>query len=155
MNQQLIVLPLLLQVTLTVAVYLLLGRAKVEAARSGEVDEARRALHDDTWPDSVVKINNNIRNQFEVPVLFYVLCLALLVMGTVTPLAIVIAWLFVSSRVLHAYVHIYPNPCADAPQAVQLRLSHGHRPDGARRDRHGNPGLKRCFRRSPTRQVGK
>jgi hypothetical protein len=56
-----------------------------------------------------VKINNNIRNQFEVPVLFYVTCLALAAAPTVPAAAVVIAWTFVASRVVHAYVHIYPN----------------------------------------------
>jgi hypothetical protein len=104
-----ILLPVLVQVMLTMVVYVLLNVAKARALRRGEVDLGRRGLHDDAWPDSVSKINNNIRNQFEVPVLFYVLSFALLALNAVTTPAIVAAWLFALSRIVHAYVHIGPN----------------------------------------------
>jgi len=99
----------MVQVVLTMAVYVLLNVAKARALRRGEVDLARRGLHDDAWPDSVNKINNNISNQFEVPVLFYVLSFMLLALNAVTWLALVAAWLFALSRIVHAYVHIGPN----------------------------------------------
>ncbi|MFU8820936.1 MAG: MAPEG family protein [Gammaproteobacteria bacterium] len=82
-----IFLPLLLQVRLTVAVYLALSAAKSPAVEQGFVDPARRALHDDAWPESVQKINNNIRNQFEVPVLFYVLVVTLYLLEAAGPVA--------------------------------------------------------------------
>lgn len=109
MKGQLILVPVLVQVALTMAVYILLSAAKAKAARRGEVNPARRGLYDDAWPESVLKINNNIRNQFEVPVLFYVLCLVLLVLNAVNSAAIAVAWLFSLSRIAHAYIHIYPN----------------------------------------------
>jgi hypothetical protein len=104
-----ILLPVMVQVVLTMVVYVLLYIAKARALRRGEVDLARRGLHDDAWPDSVTKINNNIRNQFEMPVLFYVLSFMLLALNAVTWPALVAAWLFASSRIVHAYVHIVPN----------------------------------------------
>jgi hypothetical protein len=104
-----ILLPVMVQVVLTMAVYVLLNVAKARALRRGEVDLVRRGLHDDAWPDSVNKINNNIRNQFEVPVLFYVLSFMLLALNAVTWLALVAAWLFALSRIVHAYAHIGPN----------------------------------------------
>ena len=104
-----IFLPLLLQVLLTVAVYLALSVAKSRAAAQGLVNTERRALHEDAWPESVQKINNNIRNQFEVPVLFYVLVVALYLLDAAGPLAQALAWLFVGSRILHAYIHTGAN----------------------------------------------
>ena len=101
--------PLLLQVVLTIVVYIALGVAKKRAVRRGEVDLERRALHGDAWPESVVKINNNIRNQFEVPVLFYVLVIVLWQLGAAGGLAQAAAWLFVGSRAVHAYVHTGTN----------------------------------------------
>ena len=109
MSSRAMLLPVFAQVLLTLAVYVLLSVAKSRALARGEVDLARRSLHDDAWPESVVKINNNIRNQFEVPVLFYVTSLALAAAPSVPTIAVVLAWGFVASRVVHAYVHIYPN----------------------------------------------
>lgn len=109
MSSRLILYPVLVQVLLTMTVYVALNFAKMRALRRGEVDLARRALHDDAWPDGVVKINNNIRNQFEVPVLFYVLCFAFVAIDAVTPAALALAWLFAASRIAHAYVHVGSN----------------------------------------------
>jgi hypothetical protein len=56
-----------------------------------------------------MKINNNIRNQFELPVLFYVLTIVLWRLGETGTLALMVAWLFVASRIAHAYVHTGAN----------------------------------------------
>lgn len=109
MNQNLIFLPLLLQVTVTFAVYISLGRAKEAAIKNQEVDLERRGTHDDAWPVSVQKINHNIRNQFETPVLFYVLVIILWLMNAAGIVAQCIAWLFAITRVLHAYEHTGSN----------------------------------------------
>ncbi|SFN58360.1 MAPEG family protein [Dokdonella immobilis] len=106
---QFIFLPVLLQILLTIGVYVALAVAKSRALRDGQVDLARRALHADAWPDSVQKINNNIRNQFEVPVLFYVLVVILHQLDAAAALAEGLAWLFVASRVVHATVHTRSN----------------------------------------------
>jgi hypothetical protein len=70
---------------------------------------ARRGLHEDAWPESVLQINNSIRNQFELPVLFYVVCFALWAMEAVGIVALVAAWLFVLSRIVHAWIHLTSN----------------------------------------------
>jgi hypothetical protein len=57
----------------------------------------------------VLKVSNNIANQFEVPVLFYVLCLVLYSINAAGVVAIVLAWMFALSRFAHAYVHIGSN----------------------------------------------
>jgi len=101
--------PVLLQVLLTIVVYLVLGAAKSRAMKDGLVDLDRRALHNDAWPERVQKINNNIRNQFEVPVLFYVVVITLCMLDAAGALALLLAWLFVASRILHAYIHLGSN----------------------------------------------
>jgi hypothetical protein len=109
MSQQLIFIPVLIQITLTLGLYILLAIAKSRALKLGNVNEDRRGLHDDAWPDSVLKINNCIRNQFETPVLFYVLVLLFAATGSVTPIVHTLAWLFVLSRLIHAYIHTGSN----------------------------------------------
>ena len=73
MEDKYIFAPVLVQVMLTLCLYIYLAVAKKKSATLGQVNEERRALHDDAWPDGVLQINNCIRNQFEVPLLFYVL----------------------------------------------------------------------------------
>jgi len=109
MPNNMILLPVLAQVLLTIIVYGTLVLAKAKAMKGGLVDLDRRALHDDAWPENVMKINNNIRNQFEVPVLFYVLTILLWQLNQTGVLAQSLAWLFVASRLVHAYIHTGSN----------------------------------------------
>jgi hypothetical protein len=109
MPGNLILLPALAQILLTIIAYGALAAAKSRAVKGGHVDEGRRALHGDAWPEGVIQINNNIRNQFEVPVLFYVLTIILWQLNATGVLAQSLAWLFVASRYVHAYIHTGSN----------------------------------------------
>ena len=109
MNDQLIFLPVLLQILVTLYAYVLLSTAKFRAAKAGLVNDARRSLHDDAWPDNVIQINNNIRNQFELPVLFYVLVILLWALDAASITVQAIAWLFALSRVVHLHIHTGSN----------------------------------------------
>ncbi|MBU0538005.1 MAG: MAPEG family protein [Gammaproteobacteria bacterium] len=109
MNSHLILLPVLLQVLLTITLYIKLNIVKVRAAKAGDVNEERRSLHDDAWPDYVLKINNCIRNQFEVPILFYVLAISFALINAVDLSVLIMSCLFVASRVAHAYIHTGSN----------------------------------------------
>jgi hypothetical protein len=142
MNRDLIFGPGLVQVALTLFVYVALIKAKIRAMRAGKVDKARLALHDDAWPDDVKQINNNIRNQFELPVLFYVLCSMLWALHAVHWLALIAAAVFVVSRIVHVYIHIGSNYvparrqaftigwCALAAMALLVTLELGRRAFG-------------------------
>lgn len=109
MYRNLIFAPVLAQVLLTLLIYVHLIRVKIRAIKAGQVNKERRALHEDAWPDSVLQINNNIRNQFEIPVLFYVVCIVLWALEAVGIVALVAAWLFAASRIVHAYIHLTSN----------------------------------------------
>ena len=54
-------------------------------------------------------MRNNLANQFELPVLFYPLTIALYVTDGVTTFTVTLAWLFVISRYIHAWIHITSN----------------------------------------------
>lgn len=101
--------PVLAQILLTLAVYILLGRRKIAAVKAGQTDRSAAALDNKAWPEAVVKVSNNLANQFEAPVLFYVLCFVLLALDQVGAVALTLAWLFVLSRYAHAWVHVGSN----------------------------------------------
>jgi hypothetical protein len=109
MNSNLIFWPVLAQIFLTLTMLILLGVRKTKAVKAGEVNRQQAALNNKVWPEDVVKVSNNIANQFEVPVLFYVLCLMLYSINAAGMVAIVLAWMFALSRFAHAYVHIGSN----------------------------------------------
>ena len=109
MEPQLIFWPVLAQVALTIVMFIRIAVVKARSLKAGDVDLSRRALHPDAWPDYVLQVTNNVRNQFEMPVLFYVLALGLWALGEVNVATLVLAWLYVASRVAHAYIHTGSN----------------------------------------------
>lgn len=108
MNQTAIFWPVLAQVLLVYIVYVVMGRRRYGAVRSGEA-KAGQFKTRTTEPASSVTVANNLSNQFELPMLFYVLCLALHVTNGINYLTLALMWIFVISRYAHAWVHLTGN----------------------------------------------
>ena len=111
MNQVAILYPVFVQVLLVVVVGMSMAAARARAIKTmdrqrGNPDLAMGRV---AWPDDAAKRAASYRNQFEGPVLFYaVVAFALITKGADT-LMIVLAWLFVLTRIVHAAIHIGPN----------------------------------------------
>jgi len=73
------------------------------------VDLKKTALDNSAWPDEVRKVSNNIQNQFQLPVIFYVLSFSFIVTNSVTVIVLAICWVYSISRILHAYIHVGSN----------------------------------------------
>ncbi|MCU0754356.1 MAG: MAPEG family protein [Xanthomonadales bacterium] len=56
-----------------------------------------------------MQASDNFRNLFELPVLFYVLCLTHALLGSAAPLDLGLAWGFVVLRSLHSVIHLSYN----------------------------------------------
>ncbi len=52
---------------------------------------------------------DNLRNLFELPVLFFAVCVALAMMDLVTPLQLALAWTFVALRAAHSLIQVTYN----------------------------------------------
>jgi len=109
MNSIYIFFPVMAQVILAMGMFTILGVRKAKVVQEGKVNRQQSALNNREWPKEVVLVSNNIANQFETPVLFYVLCMVAYSINAVGIVAIVLAWMFVLSRYAHAYVHIGSN----------------------------------------------
>ena len=109
MNQSLIFIPVLAHMLLVFTLFIKLGIAKSAAVKLGEVNRKDAALNSKAWPDSVVKISNNIGNQFETPVLFYVLAIIFFLTNTLNSAVLVLMCFYTATRYLHSYFHITTN----------------------------------------------
>ncbi|MEM9304658.1 MAG: MAPEG family protein [Pseudomonadota bacterium] len=109
MKPTLLLWPLAAQILLTLLLLIPLASRKKAAVRAGEVDLERSAIDNSAWPESVLRVSNNFQNQFQIPVLFYAIILALVVLQQVSVAAVVLAWVFVASRIAHSLVHIRTN----------------------------------------------
>jgi len=73
-------------------------RRRMEPQRLARSDEAVKLLENNSAAD-------NLRNLFEIPVLFFAICLALYTTGFVTQMQVSLAWGFVMLRAVHSVVH--------------------------------------------------
>jgi hypothetical protein len=124
MSQVGIMYPVFVQVLLTITVYGMLAVARARAVRSMDRQRGNPdlAMGRAVWPDDAVKRSNNQRNQFELPVLFYAVAAFALILKGADTLMIVLAWLFVLTRLLHAAIHIGPNKVRWRSPAFALGL---------------------------------
>jgi hypothetical protein len=109
MSVQAILLPMFVQVGLTFVLLFWMGALRYRALRLGQVDPHQVRLREPNWPARVTQIANAFHNQLELPVLFYVVVLLALVTDTLDAVLLVLSWLFVLSRLIHAYVHVTSN----------------------------------------------
>ena len=109
MKQQLIFWPLVVQCLLILWLFVRLGIVKARAREAGEIDPSLTSIDNDAWPIYVRKVSNNIRNQFQLPVLFSVVLLAFFGLEAVDMVVLVLAAVFVLSRLIHTYIHIGRN----------------------------------------------
>ena len=108
MNDEAIFLPMLMNMALTALVWFYMYAKRIPAMK-----EAKLSVQTYTTPASIeahlpVEVNypaNNLKNLFELPVLFYGLCLYLFVSGNVDPIYVGAAWSFFALRLLHSIVH--------------------------------------------------
>jgi hypothetical protein len=109
MSIQSILAPVFVQVALIFFVSFAMAYVRVGLTRRGEVKVRDIALGQPAWPEFAMRLGNNYRNQFELPVLFFVLVVLALITRKADLLFVVMAWIFVLSRLVHAYIHISTN----------------------------------------------
>ena len=109
MTVPMVLLPVFIQIFLTFAILGVLGRARFGAAAKGEIKMGEIAVDETAWSPDVRKISNSFKNQFEMPVLFYVLVALNILTHTTNVFFVAMEWVFVLSRVAHAYIHCTSN----------------------------------------------
>jgi hypothetical protein len=85
-----------------------LGTIRVPLVLKGAVKMRDIAVDRGGWPEGEHRVANAVDNQFQLPVLFYAGCLLALWFGA-TLLELLLAWAFVVTRYVHAYIHVTHN----------------------------------------------
>jgi hypothetical protein len=100
--------PALFQIFWTLVVLVIMFRARQAAFRSGtRIKDI--AITSEAWPEKARLAQNNFANQFETPVLFYVLVLFAIHTGATGWIMQGLAWAYVASRVVHTLIHTGAN----------------------------------------------
>jgi hypothetical protein len=100
--------PVIAQVFVTYAIYMVASKRRIGAVKSGAV-KAREFLIPTTEPAPSATAIRSLTNQFELPILFIFACFALYLIGAANYVAVVLAWAFVVSRIVHAAIHVTSN----------------------------------------------
>ncbi|HET9716599.1 MAG TPA: MAPEG family protein [Pseudolabrys sp.] len=109
MSLQAILLPLFVEVILTFVVMFGMMYHRTSALQKGEARYEDIALREPNWPVRATQFANSYANQFELPLLFYVLTILEIVTRTADLLFVALAWIFVFMRILQAAVHVTNN----------------------------------------------
>jgi hypothetical protein len=109
MSVQMILMPLFVQVALTFVLLFWMAALRGSALRGGEVSYDDVALREPNWPRRTVAVANSYHNQLELPLLFYVLTILAYITRHAGLLFVLLAWVFVTMRLLQALVHVTSN----------------------------------------------
>ena len=109
MSLQAVLAPLFVQVVLTFALLVWLANQRITLISSGVVKRTDIALREPNWPARTLQLQNAVSNQFEVPVLFYALTILSIVTRHADLAFVILAWVFVLLRIIHASIHVTDN----------------------------------------------
>ena len=109
MSVESILAPLFVEVALTFGLLFYMGYLRTCAVRRGEVRLKDVALGQYNWPTPAIQASNSYSNQFELPVLFYVLVILALGLRKADLVFVIMSWIFVITRLCHALVHVTTN----------------------------------------------
>lgn len=102
-----LILPMLIQMAIPVVILFCLAPRRVRAVKkAGGVAGLRKA---GGFSTSIVNMGDNLKNQFEVPVIFYGLAILFIMSGEVSRAVVIAAWVFVVFRIFHAIVQCTNN----------------------------------------------
>src|ERR1700691_2751384 len=106
MSIQSVLLPVFVLIGLTFALLLGMVGARRRALVSKETKIRDIALGQSNWPTRAIQIGNCFKNQFELPVLFYVLIAVALPIRHADLVIVILSWVFVLARFVHAGVFV-------------------------------------------------
>jgi hypothetical protein len=109
MSVQAILAPMFVLVALTFVILLWMGGLRIGAVRRREVSLGDVALNAQNWPAHTLQASNAFDNQFQIPVLFYVLAILALFLHKADLAFVALSWIFVVTRIIHAGIHLTSN----------------------------------------------
>lgn len=104
-----VLLPVFIQIGLTFALLFGMATLRTRTLASGETKLRDIALREPNWPARATQLGNCFANQFELPVLFYVLIAIALPLRRADLFIVLMSWVFVVTRFAHAGVFVTSN----------------------------------------------
>ena len=109
MSIQMVLLPVFVLVGLTFVMLLWMAGARRQALIGGEAKVRDIVLGQPNWPTRTTQIGNCYANQFELPLLFYILIALTLPLRHADLFIVLMSWVFVVTRFVHAGIFVTSN----------------------------------------------
>ena len=109
MSVQMVLLPVFVLVGLAFFLLLWMATARTQALKAKEIRLKDVALRQPNWPEKATQIANCFSNQFEIPVLFYLLIALALPLHKADLFIVLMSWVFVVTRFIHAGIFTTSN----------------------------------------------
>lgn len=111
MNQSAIFGPFFVMMGLTIVVWLFMFAKRIPFLNSVDIEpnDLTAAKLAEISPPAVTNPSDNLKNLFEMPILFYALTLYLYSVAQVDSVHMIAAWVFVAFRAVHSAIHCTVN----------------------------------------------
>lgn len=109
MSAQMVLLPVFVLVGLAFVLLLWMAGVRREALVGGGTKIREIALGQPNWPTRTTQIGNCFKNQFELPLLFYILIALALPLRHADLFIVLMSWVFVVTRFVHAGIFVTSN----------------------------------------------
>ena len=106
MSAQMVLLPVFVLVGLTFALLLWMAGARRQALVGGQTRVRDVVLGQPNWPTRATQVGNSFKNQFELPLLFYILIALALPLRHADLFIVLMSWVFVITRFAHAGIFV-------------------------------------------------
>ena len=109
MSVPMVLLPVFVLIGLTFALLMSMAFARRGALVGGQTKIRDIVLGQQNWPTRATQIGNCFKNQFELPVLFYILIAIALPLRHADLVIVWLSWIFVITRFIHAGIFVTSN----------------------------------------------
>ena len=109
MTVPMILLPVFVLISQIFILALWMGYERNRVVLSKQVKIKEIALTKEAWPERPKQISNAYHNQYELPVLFFVLVAFAMITRKADLIFVVLSWVFVISRIVHMLIHTSSN----------------------------------------------
>ena len=104
-----VLLPVFVHVLLVFILLFWMGKERRDALVGRDVQMKDIALDEPNWPKHATQLGNCLKNQFEFPLLFYAVVALALPLRQTDLLFVLLSWVFVVLRYLHAGIFVTSN----------------------------------------------
>ena len=109
MDRILIIYPVFAMVLLTFFSYIIMFLIVKKYITKKEIKYGQFKLYRGEFPDDYEQSRQHLKNQFELPIIFYLLVALLYSLNNLQYIDIILAWLFVISRYIHSFIRFKNN----------------------------------------------